>query len=142
MLNESFFADTTNLRATFEVLVNGELVHQQPLDLPPLAPQEHRVVELPLPSLDLGEGDEAFVKVRFQQIEATAWAEAGHEVAWGQFSWETKRDPSLALPSKGRGQMAGRNGEQGDSSDDQIVSTSPPPPTRGGGDREGGRLST
>ena len=35
VLNESFFADTTNLRATFEVLVNGELVHQQPLEPPP-----------------------------------------------------------------------------------------------------------
>ncbi len=124
VFNESFFADTANLRATFEVLVNGDLVHQQPLDLAPLAPQELRVVDLPLPSLNLDDGDEAFVKVRFQQIEATAWAEAGHEVAWGQFAWEAKRDPSLALPSEGREPLVERTGK---ASADNVIDRLPSP---------------
>lgn len=54
------------------------------LDVPPLAPGESAVLELPTPPDEPDDDGEAIWTVQAVLDKDTAWAPAGHEVAWGQ----------------------------------------------------------
>ncbi|WP_078971476.1 glycoside hydrolase family 2 TIM barrel-domain containing protein [Streptomyces chattanoogensis] len=62
------------------------------LEVPPLAPGESAEVELTAPPVEEGDTGEAWWTVRAVLAEDTPWADAGHEVAWGQL-------PAPALPA-------------------------------------------
>ncbi|MFE3547102.1 glycoside hydrolase family 2 TIM barrel-domain containing protein [Streptomyces kronopolitis] len=64
--------------------VAGELRGHGRLDVPPLAPGGSATVPLPTPPVEPGEDGEALWTVAAVLDEDTAWAAAGHEIAWGQ----------------------------------------------------------
>jgi beta-galactosidase len=74
-------ADTEYLAFRWSVERDGEPVAGADLAVPILAAGAS--VEVPLPFSSNGDG-ETWVTVRAVLAEDTAWAEAGHEVAWGQ----------------------------------------------------------
>ncbi|MFC7303780.1 glycoside hydrolase family 2 TIM barrel-domain containing protein [Streptomyces monticola] len=79
------FTDLTHLAFTWSYEVDGESVATGPLTVPPLAPGQSAEVKLPAPPAD-ARGSEAAWTVRAELAEDTAWAPAGHLVAWGQLT--------------------------------------------------------
>ncbi|MFN2470921.1 MAG: glycoside hydrolase family 2 TIM barrel-domain containing protein [Gaiellaceae bacterium] len=76
------FADLARYRATWELTVDGDVVEGGELPALRVPPSEAREVELELDSSAVGE---RFGTFRFFLRRPTAWAPAGHEVAWQQF---------------------------------------------------------
>ncbi len=79
--NRRSFTDLRDLVATWELLVDGEVVGKGRLALPAVGP--HSEVHVPLPCTVPARG-EAFLSVRWTQRRASWFAPAGHLVAWDQ----------------------------------------------------------
>ncbi len=69
----------------WRVVADGRVLQQGRLDGLTLAPREQKTVAVPLAPVAPAPGTEYWLEVSFQLKETTPWAEAGHEVAWGQF---------------------------------------------------------
>jgi beta-galactosidase/evolved beta-galactosidase subunit alpha len=78
--------------------VDGEYTQCGKLDAPAINPGESAVIKLATPTV--APGSEAFVELRFMHREATAWCDAGHEVAHVQFA--------LNAPQRSATTQAGR----------------------------------
>jgi len=94
--------DTGHLRYEWSVSSDGVLVDFGALDVPVLAAGES--ADVPLPALPDAEG-ETWLTVRAVLAEATAWAPAGHEIAWGQAALHAPARPfpqASAQPADGR----------------------------------------
>lgn len=89
--NRRSFTDLADLRATWELLLDGVVARQGRLRLPALAPGASAEVVVPLPAVDRPATAEAHLVVRFRTARATLWAPAGHEVAWAQFALASPR---------------------------------------------------
>lgn len=89
------------LAADWRVVCDGKTLQTGTLDDLALAPREKKKVALALvrPG-QLVPGAEYFLEVRFSLKQAIPWAEAGHEVAWEQFSlpWSA---PAVVAPANG-----------------------------------------
>lgn len=87
---------TGHLRFRAVIELDGEPVQDRRLDVPVLAPGETVEVDLDV-QVPPGEG-ETWLTVRAELAEATAWADAGHVVAWRQFdlAGEVERGPGPA----------------------------------------------
>ncbi len=92
--NRRDFTGLDDLRGTWELSEDGDIVRRGSLPRLRAAPGEAAEVALELPP---GRG-ERFVTFRFFLRRATAWAPAGHEVAWQQ----------LSLGSRPRRRVSGR----------------------------------
>ncbi len=83
--------DTSHL--TFQLVseINGEVVGSGNLPVPAIAPGETVSVELPPGILAQQKANqpETWATVTAELTEGTAWAEAGHRVAWGQLRLDT-----------------------------------------------------
>ena len=90
--NDQDFRGLDWLRGHFALLRNGRVVQRGKLPALRIAAQRSRVFELDLERPELCEGDECLLDLRFITRRNSAWAAAGHEVAWEQ----------LALPWRGR----------------------------------------
>ncbi|WP_405859626.1 DUF4981 domain-containing protein [Streptomyces sp. NBC_00090] len=75
--------DLAHLAFTWSFLADGETLATGPLDVPPLPAGESARVALPVPPA-YPAGVETLWTVRALLAHDTAWARAGHEVAWGQ----------------------------------------------------------
>ncbi|SEO84755.1 glycoside hydrolase family 2 TIM barrel-domain containing protein [Actinacidiphila rubida] len=95
------FADLSGLSFGWVYEEGGEVSDEGRLKVPALAPGESAVVELPLMPRATGRG-EALWTVRAVLAEDTAWAPAGHEVAWSQFAVDpvVRGARSVARPGK------------------------------------------
>ena len=82
--NRRWFKSLSDLRGTWELLVNGEPVKSGPLPRLTAAAQTAQTLALSWPKLALAAKDEVHVTFRFFTREVTAWSAAGHEVAWTQ----------------------------------------------------------
>ncbi|RRS01632.1 glycoside hydrolase family 2 TIM barrel-domain containing protein [Glycomyces terrestris] len=79
------FADTGDLEFTWAVEDGGDVEHSGGLDLPALDPGNAAIVQFPAVLADLGEPrGERWLTVRAVLAKDEPWAEAGHEIAWGQ----------------------------------------------------------
>jgi beta-galactosidase len=78
------FADLAHLDFRWTHQVDGETTAEGLLAVPPLAPGESAELKLPEPPPAAPTG-EAWWTVSAVLAAGTAWAEAGHEVAWAQF---------------------------------------------------------
>ncbi|MFH8715690.1 glycoside hydrolase family 2 TIM barrel-domain containing protein [Streptomyces zaomyceticus] len=76
-------ADLARLAFTWSFLADGETLATGPLDVPAVAAGASTRVALPVPPSHPA-GAETVWTVRAVLAEDTAWASAGHEVAWGQ----------------------------------------------------------
>ncbi len=74
--------DTSHLTFRYVVEVGGERVGGGDLSVPSIAAGETASVELPVQ--EFADRAEAWVTVTAELTDGTAWAEAGHRVAWGQ----------------------------------------------------------
>ena len=111
--NEQYFSDLSGYTGRFEIMVGGEIVESGDIDLVDIGPLETKQILLKYKTPDLPAGGEAFINFRFYLKEGTAWADAGHEVAWEQFKLPIAA-PLVAEPAVSR--MAelslGQNGGQ------------------------------
>jgi beta-galactosidase len=82
--NKQDFTSLADLSGTWSLEIDGAEVADGAL--PPLStePGGRETVALVLPRLTLTEGQEAFLMLRFVLTDASAYAPAGHEVAWAQ----------------------------------------------------------
>lgn len=87
------FADLEHLHFRWRYEVGGLGRGSGGLAVPPLAPGESADVELPSPPVEEGDTGEAWWTVTAVLAADTPWADAGHEVAWGQLP-----APALPLP--------------------------------------------
>ncbi|GAA1986753.1 glycoside hydrolase family 2 TIM barrel-domain containing protein [Kitasatospora viridis] len=88
--NRHDFADLSALAFEWSYQVDGETIETGPLSVPVLLPGESAELKLPAPERVHGPGETQWT-VRAVLTADTAWAPAGHEVAWGQL-------PVAALP--------------------------------------------
>lgn len=86
--NGQDFADTSAFSFRYEVEADGGALDGGTVDVAPVAPQSETVVELPGSvaafAAGLSDGRPAVLTVRAVLGADSAWADAGHEVAWGQ----------------------------------------------------------
>ena len=87
--NRQSFADLGWLRATWELLVDGETVGRGALRVPTIEPGATVTVALPCDPPDTG--GEAQLSVRWQTRRPTWFAPAGHLVAWDQVALGRRR---------------------------------------------------
>jgi beta-galactosidase len=102
--NLRWFTSLADLRGTWELLVNGRTVAEGRLGRLSAAPKAEQLVTLTWPDLALQVHDEVQVTFRFFTAKATAWGDAGHEVAWSQLDVPLAafgRDPRLARKEAG-----------------------------------------
>ncbi len=82
--NERDFSSLDDLQCTYEVLVNGAAVELGSIDVPHVGPGQTIAVPLPGAHLQLAQGEEGHVTVRWSTREATQWSPTNHVVAWDQ----------------------------------------------------------
>ncbi|TDO50820.1 beta-galactosidase [Kribbella sp. VKM Ac-2527] len=104
--------DTSHLTFQLVTEINGEVVGSGNLPVPAIAPGETVSVELPPGILAQREANqpETWATVTAELTEGTAWAEAGHRVAWGQLRLDT---PAEATAPTGSGPAEGTVGIDG-----------------------------
>ncbi|MFF5436247.1 glycoside hydrolase family 2 TIM barrel-domain containing protein [Streptomyces achromogenes] len=93
------FADLSALAFSWSYEVEGEPVAEGTLAVPALAPGESAEVKLPAVPAGAPLG-EALWTVRARLASGTAWAPAGHVVAWGQVPVTERRVPSVAASAR------------------------------------------
>ncbi|MDD2972624.1 MAG: glycoside hydrolase family 2 TIM barrel-domain containing protein [Lachnospiraceae bacterium] len=83
--NKNLFVNTNTFACMVTLQKNGKVIHTLPLevDIDPLSEKEYR-----LPLLKQKRGGEYTVTVSFLLKEDTIWAAKGHEVAFGQNSYQ------------------------------------------------------
>ena len=84
--NAYHFSNLGALTVDWEVLRDGEVWQSGTLGSLALAPGESQVVRIPVKAMIRQNDAEYLLTLSFVLNEATPWAEAGHEVAWEQFS--------------------------------------------------------
>ncbi|MDT0341483.1 glycoside hydrolase family 2 TIM barrel-domain containing protein [Streptomyces litchfieldiae] len=100
------FAGTGHLAFTWTYEVEGRRIAAGDLAVPPLAPGERAELPLP-PAPDGAPPGEAVWTVHARLADRTPWAEAGHEVAWGQLTAVPRPAP---VPPPGPAQAPRRDG--------------------------------
>ena len=96
--NRRYFTDLSDLSATWEIATNGKVVSHGSLDCATIPPGDRHAVQLGYDLPTPQPGGEAWLTLRFCLTEATAWASAGHEVAFSQFKLPAKAAPQPVLP--------------------------------------------
>lgn len=86
-----FLPAETWLTAQWRVMSEGKVLQEGTLSDLNLAPRAKKKVSVPLKSVKPQPGCEYFLEISFRLKSKTLWADAGHEVAWEQFSlpWTT-----------------------------------------------------
>jgi beta-galactosidase len=109
--NRRSFIGLTDLRATWELLVAGDVVDSGSFDPGEIAPGATVVAPLPCAVPDR---PDAHLTIRWRQRRRTAWAPEGHLVAWDQLALthlsaptpppptETSRNPDAQRPDSAR----------------------------------------
>ena len=109
--NRYDFRDLDHLTADWRVEADGDLVDSGTLSLPNLAAGETGSVTVPVDGdADRADG-ESLLTVEITLAGGTAWADAGHTVATGQFELPDSGDP--ALPTTQSGPLSTERTEDG-----------------------------
>jgi beta-galactosidase len=98
------FADTAALAFDYAVTHEGTPLAEGPLDVPVLAAGES--VDVPLPA-GQARAPDTWVTVRAVLAQDTAWAAAGHEIAWGQAALTQPRPIRSGAPVRPDGTRLG-----------------------------------
>ena len=99
--NRRDFTTLADLRGTWELAVEGEVVQTGTLPTLKTAPGASERLHLPYRLPRAPAGAECFLTIRFARAAAGAWSAAGEEVAWEQFALPTlaMASPAPALPA-------------------------------------------
>ena len=82
--NRRAFTGLADLRAAWELLVDGEVADQGVLTLPEIAGHASATIPLPDPALDCDRDRDSHLTVRWETTNDSWFAPAGHLVAWDQ----------------------------------------------------------
>ncbi|MBS1854255.1 MAG: DUF4981 domain-containing protein [Acidobacteria bacterium] len=85
-------------QGAWEVKADGRTIGGGPLPALDIAPREEKEFTLPLPKIDPAPGVEYWLNVTFTLKHETAWAPAGHEIAWDQFALPVSKPKAAAAP--------------------------------------------
>ncbi len=97
--NRGFFRDLAWLRADYELSVDGKVVREGVLKLPPVPPQGAAVISIPDWNLTADpSGHERWLTIHFTTASAAAWAPEGYEVCWAQLELGSSGPPRLNRP--------------------------------------------
>lgn len=96
LTNRFDFADTSGLEFRYTVEVDGVTVDGGRVEVAPVAPHESASFRLPSGLLERAAQAPAVITVRAVLRKDTAWADAGHELAWGQASVNEPVAPEVA----------------------------------------------
>jgi beta-galactosidase len=95
------FSTLEHLRGTWELALDGEIIQSGELPLLKIQPGLSEILQIPFTQPSSKQAGEYWLMLRFALAEDTAWAKAGHQVAWEQFKLpitsrpvEAKRDLS------------------------------------------------
>ncbi|MFH9226875.1 glycoside hydrolase family 2 TIM barrel-domain containing protein [Streptomyces lydicus] len=103
------FADLGHLDFRWRYEVEGEVCGHGRLEVPALAPGGSAMVQLPPAPAGAVRRGEAIWTVRALLAEDSAWAPAGHEIAWGQLTAAPRPAPAppvaTATPRRGEGNV-------------------------------------
>ena len=72
-------------QGTWEVKADGRTIASGKLPELDIAPGQEKDINLPMPKIDAQPGVEYWLNISFALKHQTAWAPAGHEIAWDQF---------------------------------------------------------
>ncbi|HXQ14071.1 MAG TPA: glycoside hydrolase family 2 TIM barrel-domain containing protein [Caulobacteraceae bacterium] len=98
------FTTLADLTGAWTLEIDGDVVAEGTLPRLETPPGEATTLTLPLPRPTLRAGQEAFLMLRFCLVEATAHADAGHEVAWAQLPLALPTAPAVPrAPSRAAG---------------------------------------
>jgi beta-galactosidase len=95
LTNRFDFSDTSALEFRYTVEADGVTADGGRVDVASVAPHESADVQLPAGLLERCAQTPAVLTVSAVLKEATAWAGAGHEVAWGQASANAPAAPAV-----------------------------------------------
>ncbi|MET8179613.1 glycoside hydrolase family 2 TIM barrel-domain containing protein [Streptomyces sp. NPDC005336] len=104
--NHHDVTDLSHLVFSWTYEAEGEVVGSGELTVPPLAPGESADLKLPAPAAT-EPGDETGWTIEARLATATAWAEAGHPVAWGQLPAVGRAQRPRSLASGGAARRDG-----------------------------------
>ncbi len=88
--NRRSFSGLADLRANWDLLVDGEVLRRGRLTVPPVEPHGSTVVSLPMGDVPAGSG-EVSLTIRWATKRETWYAPAGHLVAWDQIELRKRR---------------------------------------------------
>ncbi|MDX2150077.1 MAG: glycoside hydrolase family 2 TIM barrel-domain containing protein [Bryobacteraceae bacterium] len=90
-----FEAHTANDIAAgkWELMGGGRVIASGAIAGLDIAPRAEKEITLPLPKWQAKPGEEYFLNVSYSLKAATAWAPAGHEIAWDQFPLPSAEAP-------------------------------------------------
>lgn len=92
--NRRVYETTDDLHLEWQLLRNGVCLEQGAMS-PLLQPGEQKLLEIPIEA-SITNDAEWHLTVRWSLSQATAWAEAGHCLAWDQFTLSAPADESFA----------------------------------------------
>jgi beta-galactosidase len=92
--NRYDFVNLAHLTATWMHKEQGRLIGSGTLELPEIAPHESATIAWPT-QIDAN-GPEGTIEVQFRLAHDLPWAEAGHEIAWGQHVFGHYTPPALS----------------------------------------------
>jgi beta-galactosidase len=97
--NRYVFRDLSFVKGSWKIEENGAEIASGALPTLDIAPGADREITLPLKQPQLRPGAEYFLTVKFDLAAATAWAPAGHPMAFEQFllPWSAPAAPVAAL---------------------------------------------
>ncbi|BCL83899.1 beta-galactosidase [Ktedonobacteria bacterium brp13] len=98
--NRYSFLDLAHLVLVWSVVEDERIWHAGSLPLPQIAAGESVIITLPCKMPDVWQPDRDYwLNLSFKLAHDLAWADAGHEVAWAQFSLQTAEVPAAPLDS-------------------------------------------
>ena len=96
--NRYDFRDTSHLRFTWSLELDGTEIAEGGLKVPPVPPGERAEVPVPLPSASSTDGPgERWLTVRAESAHHSSWAAEGHLIAWGQIGLPAPAPPRARL---------------------------------------------
>ncbi len=94
--NKNSFTDLSAYKFVWTASIDGKTVAQGELPKVAAKPAGKTTIDLPVPSLELENGQRLFVRIAALTTETHNWAKAGHEVAWAQTMAKDGGEPALA----------------------------------------------
>ncbi|MBT2692564.1 glycoside hydrolase family 2 TIM barrel-domain containing protein [Bacillus sp. ISL-55] len=96
IINENLFVDTTDYVLEYSLLLEGIEIYLNQLEVN-VKPQSEGRAEFNFPADIVASPGEYSIQTAFKLKEKTVWADAGHEVAFGQYVFEVKAEERPAV---------------------------------------------
>ena len=104
--NKYAFLPLNGFELKWEAVINGNIVGTDRVKLAAVSPGDSLEMKLKLHELNLQKaqkaGDEVLLNLRVAMLEPTVWAEAGHEVATGQFEILSRKNLPVLQASRSK----------------------------------------